>query len=205
MQFQRQWARLRRLSRRLLSLVFLKITDVVYVLDLKDYRPAKAPPRNMIQIMPLTVADRERLTDAFGEVKADALIQRLKTCYGVIGIYQGKAAGYSWMTAKPRHGEGVTPFFYDISPKTGWFYCFDTYVAPSARGVGLATQLKCGLIEEVQRRGGHFCLATHDITNVSIIHVSEKLGFKLQGHLYYRRILGATRQDTSGLPEGVRP
>ena len=81
------------------------------------------------------MSDRERLTDAFGEVKANALIERLKTCYGVIGTYQGKAAGYSWMTSQPRHGEGESPFLYDIFPKKGWFYCFDTYVAPSARGL----------------------------------------------------------------------
>ena len=38
-------------------------------------------------------------------------------------------------------------------------------------------------------------------TNVSVIHVSEKLGFKLRGYLYYSRILGR-HAKIPGLPEG---
>lgn len=205
MPIQQQWARLRRLPRRLWSFIFLKITDVVYVLDLKDYRPTRLPPRDGVRAKPLTPEDHDGLVAAFGKVKAKALVQRLATCYGTIGTYQGTVAGYSWMTVNPRQGEGEPPFFYDVSPKPGWFYFFDTYVDPRARGLGLATLLKCGLIEEAQRRGGQFCLATHEDKNASVIHVSEKLGFKLKGHLHYTRILGSSRRDLSGLPEGVRP
>ncbi len=199
-------ARVRRLPRRLWTLLFLKITDVVYVLDMKDYRaPKTTPPTGDVAVKPLVGGDHARLADAFGEVKAGELVNRLKTCFGVIGTVRGSVVGYSWMTDKPRTGEGDPPFFYDVAPKIGWFYFFDTFVDPAARGLGLATSLKRGLIEEVKRRGGHYCVATHEERNVAVIHVSEKLGFKLRGKMHYKRVFGSASKDLSGLPEGVRP
>lgn len=199
------WARVRRLLRRLWAFVFLKITDVIFVLDMKDYRAAKTKAKTGVEVKPLSEGDHARLADAFGEVKAGDLITRLTTCYGVICYLHGQVAGYSWMTDKPRAHEGEAPFFYDVAPKIGWFYFFDTFVDHSYRGLGFATLLKRGLIDEVKRRGGHFCVATHEETNATVIHVSEKLGFKLRGKMHYRRVLGSATKDLSGLPEGVRP
>ncbi len=198
-------ARARRLPRRLWTILFLKITDVIYVLDMNEYREPQTPSPGEVAVKPLVDGDQARLADAFGEAKAGELVNRLKTCYGVIGTVRGNVVGYSWMTDKPRAGEGDPPFFYDVSPRAGWFYFFDTFVAPASRGRGLATSLKRGLIEEVKRRGGHFCLATHEESNAAVIHVSESLGFKLRGKMHYKRIFGAVSKDLTGLPEGVRP
>jgi GNAT superfamily N-acetyltransferase len=204
MHLSRQLGRLRRLPRRLRSLLFVKITDVVYVLDLRDYRPARAPAGPGVEVRPARASDEAALAQAFGDAKANELVSRLGACFGTLGFHEGRVVGYSWMTDQPRAREGEHPFFYDVAPRPGWFYFFDTFVSPSARGLGLATLLKRGLIEEALRRGGRYCLATHGDANAAVIHVSEKLGFKLHGRMHYTRFLGFTRQDLTGLPEGMR-
>lgn len=199
------WARWRRIPRRLARLVLCQVTDVVYVLDLGRYRHRERPLPSSVVVRPLGHADAALLTAGFGQAKAEDLVRRLSTCYGMLAIVDGKAAGYSWMTPGPRAGEGEAPFFYDVAPQAGWFYFFDTFVRPDARGLGLATHLKHGLIEEARRRGGRHAVATHEASNAAVIHVSEKLGFERTGVMTYRRILGLAFKDLSGLPAGVRP
>lgn len=198
------FSRLRRIPRRLWALVHLEIVDVVYVLDIADYREGPGPKPGT-HVRPLGPEDRAALARAFGDAKASELTARLSTCFATVAFKGDEVVGYSWMTTGPRRGEGEAPFLYDVTPRGGWAYLFDTYVDPKARGLGLATVLKRGLIAEARRRGARRCLATHERSNLAVIHVSEKLGFRLQGLMTFRRILGLTRKDLSGLPEGVRP
>lgn len=199
------WARLRRVPRRLWQLVFREVTDVVYVLDLQRYRSDSPPLPRSVAVRTLAVTDEPLLAAAFGEAKAAELVARLATCYGMVATVDGRARGYSWMTSEPRAGEGEAPFYYDVAPRAGWFYFFDTFVSGDARGLGLATELKRGLITEALRRGGLHAVATHDANNSAVIHVSEKLGFARTGTMTYRRILGIEHRDLTGLPEGVKP
>lgn len=199
------WARLRRIPRRLWRLVFLRVTDVVYVLDLEKYKSQAKPLAASVAVRPLSRSDASLLVEAFGPVKAQELVTRIDACFGMLATVDGKARGYSWMTSEPRAREGEAPFFYDVSPRAGWFYFFDTFVAADARGLGLATHLKGGLIDEALSRGGRQAVATHEATNAAVIHVSEKLGFTLTGKLTYLRILGLPFKDLDGLPDGVKP
>ncbi len=204
MSVARQLARARRLPSRLKALLFLHITDVVYVLDVANYRAAAAKGE-MIVYRPLRSSDRALLAAGCGEAKAVVLIARLATSFGVVALVDGQVAGYSWMTTQPRAGEGEAPFFYDVAPKAGWAYMFDTLVLPNYRGKGIASELKRRLIEEAKIQAVKFCVATHDQGNLAVIHVSERLGFRLHGKMEYSRVLGLAKKNLAGLPEGIRP
>ena len=164
------------------------------------------PPANPSGIVyrAIKAEDEPALARTFGTAKARELTGRLATCFGAGAFAGADGVGYSWMTTHPRKGEGEPPFLYDIAPKAGWSYIFGTHIAPAFRGRGMATALKRHLIAEARARGLQRAVCTHDIGNRPVIHVSEKLGFRPEGRIEYRRLLFWERRDLSGLPPAVR-
>ncbi len=157
-----------------------------------------------LTLISLKPADHAALALGVGERKATELCWRLDKCFGVGAVVGNAVVAYSWMTVHPRLGEGEPPFLYDVAPKQGWAYLFDTWVAPPYRGRGVGTALKILLIKECRGRGIDYCVCTHDAGNKQVIRVSERLGFKLHGQIEYHRLLDIARRSLAGLPEGIR-
>jgi ribosomal protein S18 acetylase RimI-like enzyme len=185
--------------RKLISPVYVSITDLVGVNDLRQYDPSKKMAGNTFLVRQIVPGDLDKVRADLGVATANRFSDRLTSSKGYIALDGDLIAGWLWITDKMRPKEGVYPFFYKITPPKGSVYIFDGYTVSAARKRGVMKVLVRHLLFELKQAGVDYAIFTYDHNNIAIERLLQTHGFSTVGTLTYRRYLWWVKQDTSGL------
>lgn len=179
--------------------VYCSISDCLVELRSADYSGTSPPLGSEFEIVSTAHTDLREHKSQFRTERFDDFRARIQHSTGTLCFYRGELVGYLWSTTEPRNSEGVSPFFYSVTPKYGVVYLYDLYTSPGFRGKRIATSLVHAAITDWGKSEPKGFFFTHDAASIPMRRLARRLGFEEIGRLKYLRIMGVTIQDTGDL------
>lgn len=179
--------------------VYVRVTDIVEQMHLKDCNLGSFPASNGLEVRRFDEGQDVTISQQLSPALFLDFSRRSEHSIGYI-LWQGQAVvGYLWSTDHVRSKEGAAPFFYNINPPGHARYFYDLQVLPSCRLKGAGTALMTFALNDAIEAGKKTVYATRASWNQPMAHVFRKLGFKETGTIELKRVLGIRLQDLRAL------
>ena len=162
--------------------------DSVHIIAL-ELASAFAPDGEAAGARCATEADTEALvTDLVGEKGQSDALRRLFDRGSDVWVVErsGKLVAYDICGARTK----TFADFILLQAPAGDTWAIEIWVAPEARGQGLAVQLRRRVAQEFRKRGMARILGSISVTNKRSIHAFRKIGAKPIGRLDYFWVFG---------------
>lgn len=187
-------------SLKLMVSFFYQAIDLeLWIIDLDEVAEYKERQEHKYRCKHLQKEDLLTIERRFGKAISEDFAKRLGNARGYLIFDGNDMIGYAWSSHSLVKNQGLAPFLFDISPKGDIVYFYNDFIGPEKRGQGANTQLMHYRLFESKKAGFKRALGIIDKHNIPQVRIHRRYGWKVEGHIGYRKYLWLVAKNTSAL------
>lgn len=193
-----------RLAASVASFFYQALDFDLWIIESHDISENECTHDDQYRVRQLQEEGLPEIEKEFGKVVAEDFARRIESASCYIIADQDGIVGYGWFSPNLVKNEGNAPFVFDIWPKKGVMYIYDSFVLPHKRRRGANTRLEQHKLLEAKKAGFRKVLVIVDKDNVAQRKILGRHSMCIDGRISYRRYLWHVVKNTSALEKFCR-